>query len=340
VNNNKGNKSSAGVLMMALGIVGIVAFGFASIGLFTLAGFASPFRVGAFVCFGLFAGSFAVMLAGSRRRGVIARLGRYVAALSGRASVLTLEALAAETATTPQVIRKDMRLMKKWNLSFDLYMDAGETSVMRGKEPYKAYLEAERMRQEAEQAAAERERRMADPQLAPLEAFRAEGMAAIDKIRAANVLLPGEGISDKLSKLETTMQRIFSHIEKHPEKLPETRRLMNYHLPTTLKLVDKYCQYDVMEFQPANVRQAKEEIEATLETAEEAFRNFLAGLFHEDTLDVTTDAEVLKQMLEQEGLTGKPFTFGQTGAAGAAQGGAAGAAQGSEARAVQGSGVR
>ena len=82
---------------------------------------------------------------------------------------------------------------------------------------------------------------------------------------------------------------------------------MNYHLPTTMKLIEKYCQFDSMDYQPENVTAAKADIEKALTAANEAFVNFLERLYHEETLDITTDAEVLTKMFEKDGLTGSKF---------------------------------
>ena len=84
---------------------------------------------------------------------------------------------------------------------------------------------------------------------------------------------------------------------------------MNYYLPTTLKLLEKYRQYESIDIPMENVEKAKADITAALDTIDLAFNNLLASLYREDTLDVVTDIEVLETMLEQEGLTGKKFTI-------------------------------
>ena len=48
---------------------------------------------------------------------------------------------------------------------------------------------------------------------------------------------------------------------------------------------------------------AKEEIEKTLDTINEAFVELLGSLFQDRVFDVTTDAQVLQTMLANEGLT-------------------------------------
>ncbi|MDR1816170.1 MAG: 5-bromo-4-chloroindolyl phosphate hydrolysis family protein [Clostridiales Family XIII bacterium] len=292
---------------LALGIVGVVAFGIATIVCAGVSGFTdsdAAVNVGA-ACLLAWVVFLVVLIVGAFEWRLLQRLGRYSALLSDKANVLRIEDLAAQAGVSAARVRRDMKVLQDKRLHFDIYMDARQTSVLKGAEAYKQYLETERRRAEQMQEEEARKQRMNDPATAPLETFRAECGAAIEKIRAANILLPGAEISARLSKLETTMKRIFAQIEKQPERLPETRRLMNYHLPTTLKLVEKYCQYDGLEFQPDNVKKAKQEIETALDTADLAFTNLLEQLFHEDTLDVTTDAEVLKQMLEQEGLTGR-----------------------------------
>ena len=66
----------------------------------------------------------------------------------------------------------------------------------------------------------------------------------IRQIREANDAIPGEEISQKLFRLEEITSKIFDHVEKHPEKLPEIRKFLNYYLPITLKLVNAYREFD------------------------------------------------------------------------------------------------
>jgi len=249
----------------------------------------------------------ALLGSGIRRKNVIGRLSRYMAELSVKNDVLSIEDMTSVTGFLPMQIKKDMRQLKRWDLSFDLYTDSGETTLMKGKSAFDQYVDAKLRREEQAREEAERQRRLMNPETATLETFRSEAATAIDRIHAANLMLPGDEVSAELDALEKTMKRIFGHIENHPDKLPETRKLMNYHLPTTMKLIEKYCQYDTMEYQPDNVAAAKVDIEKALTAANEAFSNFLEGLYHEDTLDVTTDAEVLKKMFEKDGLTGSKF---------------------------------
>ena len=60
-------------------------------------------------------------------------------------------------------------------------------------------------------------------------------------------------------------------------------------------------------FMVRNIRSAKQQIEATLDTINVAFENLLDKLFTDEVLDVSSDITVLETMLKQEGLTGSEF---------------------------------
>ncbi|MBO6016185.1 MAG: 5-bromo-4-chloroindolyl phosphate hydrolysis family protein, partial [Lachnospiraceae bacterium] len=137
----------------------------------------------------------------------------------------------------------------------------------------------------------------------PLAAVIAEGHEYIKRIRQANDAIPAEPITTKLYRMEDLLKEIFIDLEKMPQQLPKLHKLMNYYLPTTLKLVNAYEEFEHMSVQGKDVTDAKKEIENTIDTINDAFGELLNKLFMDTALDVTTDAQVLKTMLAKEGLT-------------------------------------
>ncbi len=302
-------RGSYGVGSVVMGVIGMVAFGLAAVGL-TIAGLAMSALGGMiYVIGGLavpFLCSIGLLGGGIGKRGLVKRLRAYLL-LFGDKNVLTIEEICAATHRSPAGVRRDIRKAIEKKILRDVKMDVLETCVIRGEEAYRLYIETEEARAQREAEEAARERRMQDPSLAPIEVFREEGKLTIQKIREANRAITGQEFSEKLDRLELTTTRIFSYVEAHPEKLPDTRKFMNYYLPTTLKLVEKYRQYDQLDVEMENVRGAKADITRSLDTIDLAFNNLLESLYREDTLDVVTDIEVLQTMLEQEGLTSKKF---------------------------------
>ena len=189
------------------------------------------------------------------------------------------------------------------------HLDDKETCLMISHEAYGQYMNAvknARMREEEkkQQKAAE----------AAETGLSAEARAVIDKgqeyireIRRCNDEIPGEEISDKIYRMEMLVKRIFEQAEAHPENISDLRKLMEYYLPMTIKLLNAYEELDRQPVQGDNIETSKKEIEGTLDTLNAAFAKLLDNLFQDTAWDVSSDISVLEAMLAQEGLTKDSF---------------------------------
>ena len=99
------------------------------------------------------------------------------------------------------------------------------------------------------------------------------------------------------------MDKIFDRVEQNPASVGDIRKMMEYYLPTTIKLLQAYQDLDAQPVQGENIISSKKEIEKTLDTLNRAFEKLLDDLFQETAWDVSTDISVLHTMLAQEGLT-------------------------------------
>ena len=129
-----------------------------------------------------------------------------------------------------------------------------------------------------------------------------KGQDYIRKIRACNDAISGEEISGKISHMEMLIQKIFDRVGEDPDSLDDINRMMEYYLPTTVKLLEAYQSLDEQPVQGENIRNSKAEIEQTLDTLNEAFEKLLDSLFEDVAWDVSSDISVLQTMLAQEGL--------------------------------------
>lgn len=138
----------------------------------------------------------------------------------------------------------------------------------------------------------------------PLEVRKVleQGDAYVKKIRECNDAIPGEEISAKIDRMEVLVDKIFDRVDQNPESVSDIRKLMEYYLPTTVKLLETYAQMDAQPVGGENIQAAKKEIEDSLDTINMAYEKLLDGLFQDMAWDVSTDISVLKTMLAQEGL--------------------------------------
>lgn len=220
----------------------------------------------------------------------------YAQCLSAR-RYASVEELARAVGKSPQFVIKDLKKMIRKGWFPEGHLDQEETSFMLGEELYRQYLAAEEAKQQRDLLEAVKRE---NPE--GVEAVVSEGREYVQKIRRINDELPEKVISAKLNRLEIVVAKIFNHIELNPEKLPEIRRFMNYYLPTTLKLVDSYREFERQPVQVENIITAKNEISQTLDMINTAFETLLDDLYQDDTLDISTDISALKTVLAQDGL--------------------------------------
>jgi hypothetical protein len=289
------------VLMVAGHLLGMDEF-FATIGLGIL-----PFLII----------SVFVLAKGGKIRKRIQRMQQYTTQLGGR-NYCEIKDLSISTGLSTRFIVKDLQKMISIGMFPEGHIDEKKTSFMLDNESYKLYLDLQESMKQAElnkQKKLEAQKKDEEKQPETIKAAGdlsgearsviEEGRQFIGKIKEANYAIPGEEVSKKLDRLENVIGKIFDYVELHPDQIPEIRKFMEYYLPTTLKLLEAYKEFDRQPIQGENISTAKNEIEKTLDTINLAFENLLDDLFEDVAMDVSTDISVLNTMLAQEGLTDK-----------------------------------
>ena len=253
---------------------------------------------------------------GIRQSNRLKRADRYTRLCLGR-MYGEIRHLAANTGKSEKFVLRDLQKMLDLGMFPEGHLDAGGTCFMLNDTIYRQYLDAEngrRARELEEQrnlleqksepitpgriiSEAERE------QEAELNAMMTEGMEYIRRVRELNDRIPGEPISGKLYQMENLLKEIFNRVREHPEQRHRIHKLQEYYLPTTLKLVEAYADFDSVSTPGMDILSAKAEIEKTLDTINQAYTEILNNLFKDAAFDVTTDAQVLQTMLAKEGLT-------------------------------------
>lgn len=307
----------AGTLLTVFGALGTTGFGIAA-GVLALVGYVIGNGILFPISFGMLAGFFVSMVLsanGSRIRKRIKRYQRYITKMSGRTYCL-IKDLSAATGRSEKYTIKDVQKMIAIGMFPEGHLDDKKTCFMLNGESYQQYLnlqenmKAKSMEEVAgtsSQSAGQAKTQAAGKDSLDPVIRKAidEGRQFVQKIRNANIAIPGEEISQKLDRLEIVTGRIYDFVETHPEKFPEIKKFTEYFLPTTLKLLDAYKDLDAQPVAGENILTAKKEIEDTMDTINLAFENLLDGLFEDAAMDISTDISVLQTMFAQEGLTEK-----------------------------------
>lgn len=281
-----------GIPMALSNLAGLIAGGLASGPLFGL-------LAGAIIA----AGSAYAFVTGRKDKELVKRYYQYAQAV-GDAEYIEIDKLARKTGRTRQEVLADIKDLMNKGLLAEAWLDEQETTLILTEEVYDQYRQireqSDLLRQQAEKV----QEADADLPESAREIIR-EGREYIRTIHNYNDEIPGVEMSEKLYRLESTMDRIVEQVRKQPESAAELRKLMSYYLPTTVKLLSAYKELDRQTVSGENIVNTKKEIEDALDTINDAFEKLLDSLFQSMAWDVSSDISVMQTMFAQDGLTEK-----------------------------------
>lgn len=253
-----------------------------------------------------FAGGIWLTGSGIRTLGWVGRFKTYRKTL-GQQTHCNLERLARSVGKNVKYVRRELKQMIDQGLFLEGHMDREETCLITSDETYQHYEYSRLMLEQRQRQEAAEKTQASAPVDARVREVLDRGNAFIAQIRSCNDAIPGEEISGKISRMELIVRRIFDRAQAHPEIVPDLKKLMDYYLPMTVKLLNAYAEMDAQPVQGETIQASKREIEATLDTLNLAFEKLLDSVFKDTALDVSSDISVLNTLLAQEGLTEDEF---------------------------------
>ena len=131
------------------------------------------------------------------------------------------------------------------------------------------------------------------------EQFRCECEAFFAYLQSCRGCL-GRDTDAELDAMQKTCRAMLDFVAAHPEQLPQLRRLRDYYLPTTRKLLDTALGLGDDTGSAADIRR---DITAILHTLNLAYTKLYDTLLEDVSLDVSTEIDTLEAMLRQDGLT-------------------------------------
>lgn len=212
--------------------------------------------------------------------------------LIGDKPYFSVAALAAASGVSYNRAKRDLQYMiSRGRLGPEAFIDSAKKMLFSSPEAAAEYEKA------FVKATVEDEKPFEDK--IPQDEYR----QIILEIRRLNDEISDIGVSARIYKIEEHTANIFDYVKEHPEKKGSIRMLMNYYLPTTLKLLTSYANIERVGVAGDNMRKSKESIEETLDMLVFAFEKELDRLYASESIDINSDIEVLEKMLQKDGIT-------------------------------------
>lgn len=99
-----------------------------------------------------------------------------------------------------------------------------------------------------------------------------------------------------------TTNKIIETVEKKPEKIKKVRNFVNYYLPVTMKILERY---DEIENQRLNTKDSKKfmsSVEDMIAKIKAAFEEQLSNIYQTEMVDTDAELKVFESMLKSDGF--------------------------------------
>ncbi|MGG7058941.1 5-bromo-4-chloroindolyl phosphate hydrolysis family protein [Clostridium nigeriense] len=304
--------SISGVIYTVFGSIGSLIFGFLVfiflIFMIFLGGVIANIYIAFGVLFAFFAVSLGLLLRGVNLRKRVKRFKTYVRFIEDNSYCL-IKDLARFAKEKEAFVIKDLNKMINLGMFLEGHIDEEKTYFMLNDEVYGDYLNLKKQQMDKEKLNKKEEVNEDEncSEKEKLNSIIKMGRSYIEQIKAVRNELYKEEVAIKLDKLQSVANQILNYVEKNPKKLQEVNKFINHYLPITIKLINSYKELNNQLVQGENIKNAKSEIEKSIDLIDNAFENLLDDLYEDVVLDISTDISVLKTLFKQEGLTEEDF---------------------------------
>ena len=308
--------SVSGILYSIFGLIGSVVFGVLVFIFLIFMLFFNGIIPGTFATFGVLLGflvlSLGLFFRGINLRNRLKRFKKYVRFVEDNSYCL-IKDLARFAKEKEEFVLKDLNKMIDLGMFIEGHVDEEKTYFILNDDVYSDYLNlkkqqiAKESNKEKLNKKEEANEGLSDSEREEIKSIIEMGRNYIEQIKKVRNELYKEEIAIKLDKLQNMANQILDYIEKNPKKLQEVNKFINHYLPITIKLINSYKDLSNQLVQGENIKNAKIEIEKSIDIINNAFENLLDDLFEDIVLDISTDISVLKTLFKQEGLTEEDF---------------------------------
>ena len=129
------------------------------------------------------------------------------------------------------------------------------------------------------------------------------GQDMIATIKKENAAIPDQELTEQMNNLSIKCEQIFRTVSESPSIAPQVRKFMNYYLPTTLKMLANYRTMQQRGVSYGEMKEARETTVHGMNLILTACQKQIDNLHRDNMLDISTDIDVLEQMLKRDGFT-------------------------------------
>ncbi|MBR6034319.1 MAG: 5-bromo-4-chloroindolyl phosphate hydrolysis family protein [Clostridia bacterium] len=123
-----------------------------------------------------------------------------------------------------------------------------------------------------------------------------------EKLRAITKQLESVELIRNVNDICDTSDKIIDTLSKKPEKLKQAHNFLNYYLPVTIKILERYDEIENQKLSSIESAKFMNSIQQMIIKIKTAFENQLSNLYQSDMIDTDAEIKVFESMLKMDGF--------------------------------------
>lgn len=124
----------------------------------------------------------------------------------------------------------------------------------------------------------------------------------IEKIKEYSKEINDADINPALEEMISILDNMVAYSKVNKEGEKKLQKINEYHLPTAIKMLKYYIDFCNLPVKNDNIEKTSLEIEDAIIKLNEALKKMLLEMNENKLIDINSDIDVLKNMLEKDGL--------------------------------------
>ena len=124
----------------------------------------------------------------------------------------------------------------------------------------------------------------------------------ISKIKEYSKEINDAELNPALEEMTSILDNMVAYSKANKEGEKKLQKINEYHLPTAIKMLKYYIDFCNLPVKNANIEKTSLEIEDAIIKLNEALKKMLLEMNENKLIDINSDIDVLKNMLEKDGL--------------------------------------
>ena len=135
----------------------------------------------------------------------------------------------------------------------------------------------------------------------------------VTKLKHMKDKIQNTDIRGKIININKTTDKIIKVLHKKPDKISSASKFLNYYLPVTIKILERYDEIEEQKLNSSSSRDFENKVNQMISNIEIAFDNQLNNLYNEEFIDTNAEIKVFEAMLKSDGLLGESINTKKDG---------------------------